>query len=133
MDEKIDESNVLLYAARFYENPNSYDTVEFYDDLKRLSYIKRLFNKYRESSNIKERLVINHIIVLYNVFGTFATKMLFLKLKDYLDILVPFLVYLGKCPNVVENIGIDNKTIFVSDINMDKGIVNLLRSKYGRS
>ena len=133
MDDKIDESNVLLYAARFYENPNCFDTVEFYDDLKRLSYIKRLFNKYRESGDIKERLVLNHLIILYNVFGTFATKMLFLKLPEYLDILIPFLVHIGKCPTVVSNIGIDGRTIYTSDINMNQEVVELLRAKYGRS
>ena len=132
MDDKIDESNVLLYAARFYENPNCFDTVEFYDDLKRLSYIKRLFNKYKESGDIKVRLVINHLIVLYNVFGNFATKMLFLKLQEYLDILVPFLINIGRCPIVVNNIGIENKTIYVSDINIDQEIVDLLRAKYGK-
>ena len=132
MDDKIDESNVLLYAARFYENPSSYDTVEFYDDLKRVSYIKRLFNKYKETNDIKSRLVLNHLIVLYNVFGNFATKMLFLKLQEYLDILVPFLINIGRCPTVVENIGIENKTIFVSDINIDQHIVDLLRTKYGK-
>ena len=133
MDDKIDESNVLLYAARFYENPNCFDTVEFYDDLKRLSYIKRLFNKYKESGDIKVRLVINHLIVLYNVFGEFATKMLFLKLPEYLDILIPFLIHIGRCPSVVSNIGITGRTIYTSDINMNQEVVELLRAKYGRS
>ena len=132
MEDKIDESNVLLYAARFYDNPNCFDTLEFYDDLKRISYIKRLFNKYKDSGELKARLVLNHLIVTYNVFGEFATKMLFLKLIDYLDVLLPFLVYLERCPTVVKKIGIDNRTIYSSDINMDQSVINLLRSKYGR-
>ncbi|HAW81636.1 MAG TPA: hypothetical protein DCX27_19195 [Balneola sp.] len=132
MDDKIDESNVRLYAARFYENPNCFDTVEFYDDLKRLSYIKRLFNKYNESGDIKVRLVINHLIVLYNVFGEFATKMLFLKLVDYLDVLIPFLLFINRCPTHVSNIGIEGKTIHTSNINMNNEVIELLRAKYGK-
>jgi len=133
MNEKIDESNVLLYAARFYDNPNCYDTVEFYDDLKRVSYIKRLFNKYKETGELKDRLVLNHLLVLFNVFGEFANKILFLKLSNYLDILVPFLVCINRCPTQIENIGIDNKTIYPSSINMDNHVIELLRKKHDRS
>jgi hypothetical protein len=133
MDDKIDESNVLLYAARFYDNPNCFDTVEFYDDLKRVSYIKRLFNKYKETGDIKERLVLNHLLILFNVFGEFANKILFLKLSNYFDILIPFLLCISRCPEKVQNIGIENKTIYISDINMDEIIVELLRKKYDRS
>jgi len=133
MNEKIDESNVLLYAARFYDNPNCYDTVEFYDDLKRVSYIKRLFNKYKETGELKDRLVLNHLLVLFNVFGEFANKILFLKLSNYLDILVPFLVCINRCPTQIENIGIGNKTIYTSSINMDNHVIELLRKKHDRS
>jgi hypothetical protein len=133
MNDKIDESNVLLYAARFYDNPNCYDTVEFYDDLKRVSYIKRLFNKYKETGELKDRLVLNHLLVLFNVFGEFANKILFLKLSNYLDILVPFLVCINRCPTQIENIGIENKTIYPSSINMDNHVIELLRKKHDRS
>ena len=133
MTEKIDESNVLLYAARFYDNPNCYDTVEFYEDLKRVSYIKRLFNKYKETGELKDRLVINHLIVLFNVFGSFANKILFLKLTDYLEILIPFLICIDRCPKEIKNIGIDNKTIYTSSINMDNNIIEMLREKHDRS
>ena len=131
MDLKIDESNVLLYAARFYDNPSCFDTVEFYDDLKRISYIKRLFNKYKETGDMKDRLVLNHLIVLYNVFGNFTNKLLFLKLEKYLDVLIPFLLVLHKCPEEVKNIGVTNKTFFTSDINMDETVVEILRKKHG--
>ena len=133
MNDKIDESNVLLYAARFYDNPNCYDTVEFYDDLKRVSYIKRLFNKYKETGELKDRLVLNHLLVLFNVFGEFANKILFLKLSNYLDILVPFLVCINRCPTQIENIGIENNTIYPSSINMDNHVIELLRKKHDRS
>ena len=130
-DLKLDESNVLLYAARFYENPNCFDTIEFYDDLKRISYIKRLFNRYVETGDIKTRLVLNHLIILYNVFGEFATKLLFLKLREYLHLLVPFLQQIGRNPSVVKNIGIESENIIVANINIDQGIEAMLRSSYG--
>jgi len=83
MFEKLDETNALLYAAKHYDNPQCYDTIEFYDDLKRFQYLKRLFNRYKETGEIKERLAINHIIILYNVFGpVHCTRLLFLKLHD---------------------------------------------------
>ncbi len=133
MNDKIDESNVLLYAARFYDNPNCYDTVEFYDDLKRVSYIKRLFNKYKETGELKDRLVLNHLLVLFNVFGEFSNKILFLKLSNYLDILVPFLICINRCPKEIKNIGIENKTVHTSSINMDNYVIELLRKKHDRS
>lgn len=130
MTDRIDESNVLLHAARHYDNPNCFDTVEFYEDLKRVSYIKRLLNKYRVTGDIKVRLTINHLIVLYNVFGNFASIILFVKLRDYLDILVPFLIIIGKCPSVVENIGVENETFVTSDIVLEHDIVQLLKGRY---
>ena len=133
MNDKIDESNVLLYAARFYDNPNCYDTVEFYDDLKRVSYIKRLFNKYKETGELKDRLVLNHLLVLFNVFGEFSNEILFLKLSNYLDILVPFLICINRCPKEIKNIGIENKTVHTSSINMDNYVIELLRKKHDRS
>lgn len=130
MFEKIDETNVLLYAARFYHNPQ-YDTVEFYDDLKRVSYIKRLLNKYKECKEIKPRLIVNHLIVLYNVFGQFADYILFIKLRNYLDLLIPFLVLIGKCPKSVTNFGVKGETVVTKDINIDEDLLTLLKSYYG--
>lgn len=126
--EKIDESNFLLYAAKHYENPHCYDTVEFYEDLKRFKYIKRLMNKYEESGEIKDRLIINHLIVIYNVFGVEAgTRLLFLKLKEYAHILKPFLILMGTLPDLVEKIGIEGTDIYTADITMDPAIVDILR------
>lgn len=126
--DKLDETNFLLYAAKHYDNPSCFDTVEFYEDLSRFKYLKRLFSRYLETGELKERLILNHIIVLYNLFGVPATtRMLFLKLKDYYPLLKPFLVFLNYCPERVENIGIEGKTILTSNISMDTNIVNLLR------
>lgn len=126
--DKLDESNFLLYAAKHYDNPQCYDTIEFYDDLKRFKYIKRLLNRYQEENDLKERLILNHIIVLYNVFGPDATtKMLFLKCKGLEHLLKPFLVFLNLLPEKIENLGIENKTINTKEIQMDLRILNELR------
>lgn len=128
MREKLDESNFLLYAAKHYDNPHCYDTVEFYDDLNRFKYIKRLFNRYEETGELKERLIINHLTVLYNIFGAEpATRMLFLKLRGHYHLLKPFLVLMGYMPEVVYNIGIENKSVVSSDIPLDENIVAVLR------
>jgi hypothetical protein len=127
--EKIDNSNFILFAAHYYDNPQCMDEAEFFDDLKRFKYLKRLFNKYQETGEIKERLVLNHLMILYNLFGSVGTtKMVFFKLRDYLDILKPFLVLLSELPDQVPGIGIRGEIIYTSDIVEDQHIVDVLRS-----
>ena len=126
--DKLDESNFLLYAAKHYENAQCYDTIEFYDDLKRFKYIKRLFNRYVEEGDLKERLILNHIIVLNNVFGAEPTaRMLFLKCKGMEEYLKPFLLFLNILPEKIENIGIENKIIYTKEVPMDTFILQELR------
>ena len=128
MIDKLDEANFFLYAAKHYENPYCYDTLEFYDDLNRFKYLKRLFSRYEETGELKERLILNHIIVLYNIFGVEpTTRMLFLKLRGSYQVLKPFLVFLNYMPEVVRRIGIEGKDIISSDIVMDEVIVDKLR------
>jgi hypothetical protein len=127
MIDKLDESNFVLYAAKHYDNPQCFDTLEFYEDLSRFKYIKRLFNRYEESGDLKERLILNHLIILYNVFGTATTRMLFFKLNGHLHLLKPFIVLLGFLPEKVYGVGVENKTIISSDIIMDDKIVAILR------
>lgn len=127
--DKVDESNALLYAAKHYENPNCFDTVEFYEDLNRFKYIKRLLNKYVEGGEIKERLIINHLTVIYNVFGVEAgTRLLFLKLKEHLHLIKPFLVLMGTCPEIVKSIGVEGLDIHTDQIEDSKEVVELLRN-----
>ena len=127
MIDKIDESNFMLYAAKHYDNPQCFDTLEFHEDLSRFKYIKRLFNRYEETGELKERLILNHLIILYNVFGPVTTKMLFFKLNGHLHLLKPFILLLGFLPDKVTGVGVENKTIFSSDIPMDENIVKILR------
>ena len=104
------------------------DALEFDDDVNRIKYIKRLFSKYRDGKTLRERLILNHIIILYNVFDARAcTRMLCYRLYEYLDYLKPFLVYLNYWPDKVEPIGINKEVILDSDINMDENIIKVLR------
>ena len=119
----LDDNNFVLFAAKHYDNPQCYDTEEFYDDLKRFKYLKRLFGKYEETGELRERLILNHLIILYNVFGDITTKMLFYKLEGYYSYLIPFLVLLHRLPDKVD-VG---KIIYTSDIPMNSKIVQVLR------
>ena len=97
----LTESTFLLYAMKHYDNPQCTDMVEFEEDLKRFQYLRKLFGRYRHEDELKERLILNHLIVLYNVFGPSATNMLFMKLKEFHEYLKPFVVYLNYMPTVV--------------------------------
>mgnify|MGYP006273721215 CR=1 FL=1 len=125
MFDNLNDANYLLYAAKVYDKPNAVMS-EFEEDLNRILYIKRLFTKYYATGVLKERLVMNHIVILYNVFGDAATRLLFLKLdeKDY-EVLKPFLILLNHMPEIVY--GINGKNILSSDIHLDTGTVECLR------
>ena len=127
MFESLNDKNIDLYTAKMYENPQCISTEEFYDDMKRIKYLKRLFNRYLTAGELKERLVLNHIIVFYNVFSVeAATRILFLKLDEGMyPILKTFLIFLGYMPEVVY--GIRDENIISSDIAIDNHIVNTLR------
>jgi hypothetical protein len=126
MFENLNDENFLLFAAKYYENPSCVGMEEFKEDLNRIKYIKRLFNKYEINANLKERLILNHIIVLYNVFHPDATtRLLCYRLYDYIHYLKPFLIYLNYWPDIIK--GIDGKDIVGSDISMDQHIISKLR------
>tara|TARA_B100000519_G_scaffold76608_1_gene66082 strand:+ start:130 stop:522 length:393 start_codon:yes stop_codon:yes gene_type:complete len=123
--EVLNDKNFMLYAAKFYDNKNCVDILEFHDDLNRIKYLKRLFKKYKETGDIKVQLVINHLIVIYNVFyPQAATKMLAFKLDEYLYYLKPFLLYLSFWPKRIE---LTDKVILDSDVGQDEFIIKQLR------
>ena len=97
MYEKITPDNVLMYAIRNYTNPHCEGEKEFEDDLKRFKYIKRLLRKYYDTGILKERLLLNHIIVLNNVFGAdaCATLLLYKIQEEYWPALKSFLLFLN--------------------------------------
>jgi hypothetical protein len=127
MENNLNAKNFVLYAAKHYDNPGCESIEEFHDDLNRFKYIKRLFTKYQETGEIKERLVLNHLIALYNLFGAVpTTRMLFFKLEGNWELLKPFLVYLGYMPERLYEIG-EHRFIIDSNISLDDEIVNRLR------
>ena len=125
--DDLNEKNFLLYAMQHYENPQCVEVEEFNDDLKKIKYIKRLFNQYAIEGVLKERLLLNHVIVFYNVFSVeAATRILFYKLEEeFWPMLKTFLFYLNFLPDKIESI--NGKTILATDIPMDQGIVDSLR------
>lgn len=127
MENNLNAKNFVLYAAKHYDNPGCESIEEFHDDLNRFKYIKRLFTKYQETGEIKERLVLNHLIALYNLFGAVpTTRMLFFKLDGNWELLKPFLVYLGYMPERLYEIG-QHTVIIDSNISLDDEIVKRLR------
>lgn len=121
---KLTKDTFLLYAAKHYSNPQCLSTEEFLEDMERFKYLKRLFNKYKCSGELKERLILNHIIVLYNCFGKKATDLLFFKLEGFHEYLKPFVVFLNYMP---KQILYDEKVLIESDIGMDNEIIKRLR------
>jgi hypothetical protein len=124
--DDLNESNILLYAAKCYDKPNCIDS-EFDEDYKRIRYIKRLLHRYRVTGELKERLILNHLVVAQNVFGVEgSTRMLFLRIdpRDH-SALKTFLIYTSAMPKVVK--GIREQNIISSDIPLDNRIVDILR------
>ena len=97
MYEKITSANVTMFAIKHYDNPQCEGEKEFHDDMKRFKYIKRLLRKYHETGVLKERLILNHIIIINNLFGPDAcvTLLLFKIQRDYWETLKAFLLFLN--------------------------------------
>ena len=111
---KLTPDNIMMFAMKHYDNPSCVDSKEFLDDMKRFKYLKRLFRKYDTSDILKVRLILNHIIVLANVFGVDAsTTLLFFKIeKKHWSTLKTFLVYLNYMPeNDMKDIATDVKVL----------------------
>jgi len=125
--ENLTEDNIMLYAAKAYDKPNCIMS-EFSEDMKRFNYLKRLFRRYRKHNELRERLVLNHLVVLNNVFGVeVATRLLFYEMAetDYSQ-LKTYLLFLSCMPDVVR--GIKGKDIISSSIEVDMDIANVLRT-----
>ena len=95
--DELNEDNFLLFAIKNYDNPQCVTKYDFYEDLKRFKYIKRLFKRYLKTGVLKTHLLLNHIIVVYNIFGDAGTPLLFYKIEsDYWSPLKSFMVYLNR-------------------------------------
>ena len=115
---KLTKDNLTIYAAQHYHNPKCIDSEEFFEDLKKFKYVKRLLNRYRDTGVLSERLILNHLIVIFNVFGHEAgLDILELKIElEHWGTLKPFLIFLKAIKNQE-----------YTDIEMDKVVVEALR------
>jgi hypothetical protein len=126
--ETLTDENFLIYCAKYYDNPQCSSTEEFMEDLKRIKYIKKLITRYVENGDLKERLILNHLTILYNVFGSeHLCRILYLKMKLQYSFIKPFLVLLNIMPEKLLNIK-DEKIIDTNLIPMDDNIVKILRA-----
>ena len=124
MQEKLNENNFLVYAMHHYDNPQCHSLDEFEEDLKKILYLKKLLSRYKNNGELRERLILNHIIVLYNIFGEAATNMLFYKIeKSNWDVLITFLVYLERMPEAIPQYGIQ-----LSQVQLDERVIATLRN-----
>ena len=116
--DKLTSGNYMMYALLHYDNQHCKDIKEFFEDIKRIHYIRRLLKRYYSDGVLKERLILNHLITYYNVFETFAaSRILFFKVENkYHSALKTFLVYLNKMPE-------DR-----NDLMLDEGIIKVLRN-----
>jgi len=122
--DELTEENLFLYAAKHYDNPNFSDVDDFYEDLKRFKYIKRLVNRYLDNNDLAERLIMNHLIVVFNSFGIEAgLNILKLKLDErHWPVVKPFLIFLNYIANTQ-----------LTEISMDRNVVERLRKINGNS
>jgi hypothetical protein len=128
MFDDLTDDNFILYAMKYYDNPQCVSEQDFHNDLKILKYIKRLLNRYNKTGNIKERLMINHLIMLGNIFPIeVLSRILFLKLPEqYWSALKTFLIFLKYMPDNIKII--NGKNIISSDIQVDLKIAEKLRN-----
>ena len=127
MFENLTNDNVVMYAIKAYDKPNCIMS-EFTDDMKRFNYLKRLFQRYRKYDELREQLVLNHLVVIYNVFGPeAATRLLFFQIaKEDYSALKTYLLFLSCMPERVR--GIKGQDIISSEISVDMTIAQTLRN-----
>lgn len=126
--DDLTNDNIMIYAVKAYDKPNCIMS-EFKEDMKRFNYLKRLFKRYRKINELREQLVLNHLVVIYNVFGPeVATRLLFFKMsKDDYSALKTYLLFLSCMPEKIK--GIKGHDIISSEIPVDMTIANVLRRK----
>ena len=125
--ERLTNKNYVMYAMKHYNNPQCLDIEEFYSDLNRVKYLKRLFRRYLTTGELKDRLILNHIIILYNVFGIVpATRILFFRMEEeFYPILKTCIVFLNVSPED-ENADKVNEVDLLT-VPLDDKVVKILR------
>ena len=115
--------NFQLFAIKNYENPQAVTEADFNKDLNHFKYIKRLLKRYKNTGELKSHLILNHFIVLYNIFGDAATPMLFFKIeKELWPVMKTFVLFLNKLP--------DYPRCYIHDVEVDKFCLDELYSIY---
>ena len=114
--DELNENNYMLFAIKFYNNPHALTKDDFEDDLKRIKYVKRLLKRYKNTGVLKTHLILNHLIVLFNVFDDAAVPLLFYNLEEELwPIVKSFLVFLNRIPEYpktkVDTIDVDQECL----------------------
>jgi len=123
IEPRITEDTFLLVAMHHYDNTQCTSLAEFEEDLKRFAYLKKLFGRYRDTGELKERLILNHLIVLFNLFGIVTVELLFFKIdRQHWNVLVTFLAYLNRMPAEVPEFGIR-----IIDFDFDPVVMETLR------
>ena len=117
---ELNEDNFLLFAIRYYENPQAVTREDFEKDLNHFKYIKRLLKRYKKSGELKTHLILNHFIILYNIFGEATTPMLFFKIEqDLWSSVKSFIIFLNRLPEYPQS--------SIHDIQVD---INCLKELY---
>ena len=129
--EFLSDDNFILFAASNYNNPSCTGIEEFYDDLNHIKYIKRLFNRFLNDNIFKHRLIIGHLILLFNVFGDkIALRILFYKLEEkYWPLLKTILVYMDRIPEQILGISENVLVLNTVEISLNQKIVEILREE----
>ena len=114
--DELNDTNYIMFAIKHYDNPQAVTEDDFYEDMKRFKWIKRLLNKYKNSGDLNVHLLMNHFIILYNVFGEATTPLLFYKIdKELWGVLKTFIVYLGRLPEYpksqLHDVPVDKKSL----------------------
>ena len=125
--DDLNEKNYLHFAMKYYDNRQCTSIEEFNEDLNKIKYVKRLFNRFLETGELRTNLILNHLIVIYNVFeNEAATRMLFFRVeKKFHSILKPFLIFLNRLPEKIK--GIDGEDIKTSHIPLNETTIKELR------
>jgi hypothetical protein len=120
---ELTEENFLLFAIKHYENPQAVTKEDFDKDLNHFKYIKRLLKRYKNTGELKTHLLLNHFIILYNIFGDATTPMLFYKIeKDLWEVMKTFIMFLNKLP--------DYPKCYIHDIKVDLSCLEELQKVF---
>lgn len=118
---ELNDDNYLLFAVKFYDNPHAVTRGDFEDDLKKIKYVKRLLRRYKNTNVLKTHLILNHLTVLFNVFGDAAVPLLFFNMEEDLwSTIKSFLVFLNKLPQFPRS--------EIDDIEMDQYCLDQLEN-----